>query len=305
MNIFKEPIHYNDPLLRIQVRSFTSMEICQHGWHFHPQVEIIAVRSGRMEIHTPAEVFHLRAGDVLILGSCQPHLDLRRQNEVVDYVVLQFEPEAFFDSNMLPYLYLFQEAMLPSIKLNTLFKENSELRQQFYSTVIELQQEHQQMQRGYELAINYLVKKCIFLLLRHDNKGLLGQSPSLSYSKLKPVYDYVEAHLSEKITAQQACRLVNFSYTYFLKYFKQIMGISFTDYVNHRRIKNAERLLLTEDLSVAQIAEQIGLPNISHFYKLFKRIHQCSPKSFKDTIIARANDTNGIVRMITTESHHN
>lgn len=140
MNIYKEPILYEDPLLRIQVLSFNSMKICQHGWHFHPQIEIIAVRSGTMEIHTPAEVYQLRAGDVQILGSSQPHLDLRKQNEVVDYVALQFELEAFFDSNMLQYLYLFQESMLPLVELNTLFKENLELRQQFYNTVIELQQ---------------------------------------------------------------------------------------------------------------------------------------------------------------------
>ncbi|NEW07322.1 AraC family transcriptional regulator [Paenibacillus sp. SYP-B3998] len=302
MELFKEPIFYNDPLLRIQVLSFHSMIICQHGWHFHPQLEIIAVRSGRLEIHTPAEVYHLRAGDVLILGSCQPHLDLRKQNEVVDYVVLHFEMEAFLDSNMLPFLYLFQESLLPLVRLNTLFRENSELRQQFYSTVIELQQEHEQMQRGYEMAINYLVKKCLFLLLRHDNEGLLEHNRSMNYAKLKLVFDYVEAHLSDKITVEQACLLVSFSYTYFLKYFKQTLGITFTDYVIHRRIKYAERLLLTEDLSIAQIAEQVGLPNISHFYKLFKRVHHCSPKSFKDTIIARANETiHGMGRMITTE----
>lgn len=301
MNLFKEPILYEDPLLRIQVLSFNSMEICQHGWHFHPQTEIIVVRSGAMEIHTPAEVYHLRAGDVLILGSNQPHLDLRKYNEVVDYVALQFELEAFFDSNMLPYLYLFQESMLPLVELNTLFKENLELRQQFYNTVIELQQEHLQRQRGYELAINYLVKKCIFLLLRHDKIGLLGASRSINDSNLKPVLDYVEAHLSDKISAEQACQLVNFSYTYFLKYFKQIMGISFIDYVIHRRIKYAERLLLTEDLSIAQIAEQVGLPNLSHFYKLFKRLHQCSPKSFKDTRRAPIYESTGMIPMITTE----
>ncbi|WP_261301410.1 AraC family transcriptional regulator [Paenibacillus andongensis] len=298
MNLYKEPILYEDPLLRIQVLSFNSMQICQHGWHFHPQTEIIAVRSGTMEIHTPAEVYHLRAGDVLVLGSNQPHLDLRKQNDFVDYVALQFELEAFFDSNMLPYLYLFQESMVPLVELNTLFKENLELRQQFYNTVIELQQEHQQRQRGYELAINYLVKKCIFLLLRHDKIGMLRPSRSINDSNVKPVLDYVEAHLSDKISAEQACQLVNFSYTYFLKYFKQIMSISFTDYVIHRRIKYAERLLLTEDLSIAQIAEQVGLPNLSHFYKLFKRLHQCSPKSFKDSMIAR---TTGMSSVNTTE----
>ncbi|CAH1201396.1 HTH-type transcriptional activator RhaS [Paenibacillus plantiphilus] len=291
MELHEEPILYNDPLLRIQVRSFHSTIICQHGWHFHPELEIIAVRSGTMEIHTPAEVYHLRAGDVLILGSCQPHLDLRKQNQVVDYVVIQFELEAFLDSNMLPFLYLFQESLLPLVKLNALFRDYSELRKQFYTTVIELQREHEQEQRGYEMAINYLVKKCLFLLIRHDTEGLLEHNRSMNYAKLKLVFDYVEAHLSDKITVEQACLLVNFSYTYFLKYFKQTLGITFTDYVIHRRIKYAERLLLTEDLSIAQIAEQVGLPNLSHFYKLFKRVHHCSPKSFKDTIIARANET--------------
>ncbi|MFC5529527.1 helix-turn-helix domain-containing protein [Cohnella yongneupensis] len=293
MELYKEPIVYNDPLLRIQVRSFHSAVICQHGWHSHPELEIIAVRSGTMEIHTADNVYHLRAGEVLILGSCQPHLDLRKQNQVVDYVVIQFELEAFLDSNMLPFLYLFQESVLPLVRLNSLSRDNSELRQQLYSTVIELQREHEQKHRGYEMAINYLVKKCLFLILRHDNEGLLEHNRSMNYAKLKIVFDYVKAHLSDKITAQQACLLANFSYTYFLKYFKQTLGITFTDYVIHRRIKYAERLLLTEDLSIAQIAEQVGLPNISHFYKLFKRVHHCSPKRFKYTIIARANETIG------------
>jgi AraC-like DNA-binding protein/quercetin dioxygenase-like cupin family protein len=291
MELFKEPILYNNPLLRIQLLSFHGTTICQHGWHFHPQLELIAVRSGRMEIHTPDKVYHLRAGDVLILGACQPHLDLRKPDQMVDYVVVHFELEAFLDSNMLPFMYLYQESLLPMVQLNSLFRDNPELQQQFYTTVMELQREHEQKQRGYEMAINYLIKKCLFLLLRHDNEGMLDHNRSMNYAKLKVVFDYVEAHLSDKITVEQACLLVNFSYTYFLKFFKQTLGITFTDYVIHRRIKYAERLLLTEDLSIVQIAEQVGLPNISHFYKLFKRVHHCSPKSFKDKITTRANET--------------
>lgn len=293
MELYKEPIIYNDPLLRIQVRSFHSTVICQHGWHSHPELEIIAVRSGTMEIHTADEVYHLRAGDVLILGSSQPHLDLRKPNQFVDYVVVQFELGAFLDSNMLPFLYMFQESVHPLVRINAWFRENSEFRQQFYSTVIELQREYEQRQRGYEMAVNYLVKKCLFLLLRHDDDEVLEHNRSMNYAKLKVVFDYVEANLSGKVTVEQASLLVNFSYTYFLKYFKQTTGMTFTDYVIHRRIKYAERLLLTEDLSIVQIAEQVGLPNLSHFYKLFKRVHHCSPKSYKDTITARANDHSG------------
>ncbi|WP_442951555.1 helix-turn-helix domain-containing protein [Paenibacillus sp. GYB004] len=49
---------------------------------------------------------------------------------------------------------------------------------------------------------------------------------------------------------------MNLSYSYFSKYFKRVMGLSFIEYVSIRRIKQAERLLLTMDGSIATIAEQ-------------------------------------------------
>jgi YesN/AraC family two-component response regulator len=60
-----------------------------------------------------------------------------------------------------------------------------------------------------------------------------------------------------------------------------VMGISFVDYVNYKRIKKAERLLLTGDLSIMEVSFEVGILNMAQFYKLFKRHNQCSPKEFK------------------------
>ncbi|MDG0808264.1 helix-turn-helix domain-containing protein [Cohnella rhizosphaerae] len=64
------------------------------------------------------------------------------------------------------------------------------------------------------------------------------------------------------------------------------MGISFTEYVNFRKIKTAEQLLLTRDLSVSEVGDRIGMPNMAHFYKMFKRFNHCSPKEFQRKMLA-------------------
>ncbi|MNY48019.1 HTH-type transcriptional activator Btr [compost metagenome] len=99
--------------------------------------------------------------------------------------------------------------------------------------------------------------------------------------RLKPVLDYVEAHLGDKIQVEEVSRIANVSYYYFVKYFKKVMGMSFLEYVNYKKIKKAERILLTKDVSVSQVAESIGMPNMAHFYKMFKKINQCSPNEYR------------------------
>ncbi|MNR56948.1 HTH-type transcriptional activator Btr [compost metagenome] len=77
------------------------------------------------------------------------------------------------------------------------------------------------------------------------------------------------------------CKLANMSYYYFVKFFKKAIGLSFTEYVNYRKIKWAERILLTKDLSIADVGERIGMPNMAHFYKTFKKYNDCSPKQYQ------------------------
>ena len=75
--------------------------------------------------------------------------------------------------------------------------------------------------------------------------------------------------------------MANVSYHYFVKLFRKTMGLSFLEYVNYKKIKRAERILLTKDLSIAQVGEEIGMTNMAHFYKMFKKHNQCSPNEYR------------------------
>ena len=99
--------------------------------------------------------------------------------------------------------------------------------------------------------------------------------------RLKPVLDYIDANIEHKIQVEDASRVVNVSYYYFVKYFKKVLGMSFLEYVNFKKIKMAERYLLTKDMSIAEVGEAIGMPNMAHFYKLFKKFNDCSPNEYR------------------------
>ena len=124
-----------------------------------------------------------------------------------------------------------------------------------------------------------LVKQLMLLILR-SNPEMQALDQNRPSAALRNVIDYVEKHLSEKIDMLEISKMANMSYHHFSKYFKKVMGLSFVEYVNMRRIKRAENLLLSESVNVSEIARKVGMTNMTRFYELFKHYNQCSPKEF-------------------------
>ncbi|MGG1312087.1 MULTISPECIES: AraC family transcriptional regulator [Cohnella] len=280
MNYHQEKIQYENPLLSIKVWQARRNSEFTINWHYHPECEILMIQRGRLDVEVENELFTLHSGDVVVMGSSQLHRD-RSYPGLLEYIVLQFDLRTFFDKSTISYLQYFNETKVPLSAMNYIFRENPKARKELAECVLQINEEAQRKENGYELAVNLLIKKILLILIRNDTKGLLADQDRVERIRLKPVLDYVDRNIGERITVEDACRLVNMSYYYFVKYFKRTMGLSFTEYVNFRKIKHAEQLLLTRDLSVSEVGDLTGMPNMAHFYKMFRRFNQCSPKEFQ------------------------
>lgn len=286
MQARQEKIEYENPLLSIKVwQAIRSADII-YTWHHHPECELLLVQSGRLDVEVNGETHVMGEGDVVVLGSSQLHRDRSYGDSHVHYLVLQFDLQAFFDQSTISYLQYFNETKIPLSAMNYLFKENADARREAAACILEIYEEARRKEAGYELAVNLLIKKILLVMIRHDKMGLLAGQDRVERIRLKPVLDYVESGITGRVTVEDACRLANMSYYYFVKFFKKSMGISFTEYVNFRKIKTAEQLLLTRDLSVSEVGDRIGMPNMAHFYKMFKRFNHCSPKEFQRKMLA-------------------
>lgn len=68
--------------------------------------------------------------------------------------------------------------------------------------------------------------------------------------------------------------------------FKEIVGITFKEYLLLFRISEAKKMLITTDLSVYDIAERVGYVNVNNFIKIFKEREQQTPLKYRKQFIA-------------------
>lgn len=99
--------------------------------------------------------------------------------------------------------------------------------------------------------------------------------------RLKPLFEHIRRRFANKLSLSDAARMVHMSLPQFMKTFKKVAGTTLVSYVNHVRLSTAARLLNETDLTIAEIANEVGFSDQSYFDKQFKRAFGCSPKQFR------------------------
>jgi AraC-like DNA-binding protein len=98
---------------------------------------------------------------------------------------------------------------------------------------------------------------------------------------MKTVLKYVENNYADKITIAEIAKLVNFSESHFMRYFKETIGTSFIDYLKDYRLTMAARLLKSSDSQILNIAIDVGFDNLSYFNRSFKAKYGVTPRQYR------------------------
>jgi AraC-like DNA-binding protein/mannose-6-phosphate isomerase-like protein (cupin superfamily) len=253
-------------------------------WHYHKEVEFILILKGAMTVYLPEEQFPLQQGDVAIFGPSEPHTTQVQSPELLSYLVFQLDLQKHLDQSTVSNMRYFSDVLRPLSRLNYILRENDSARDQIAQLIKSIYKEKEHQEKGYELAVSAMIKNIFLLLVRNDSQSILHYNHDPLLERIQPALHYIDQHLSDRMLIEEVMKQVNLSYYYFIKVFKKAVGMSFTDYVNFKRIKKAEQLLLTEDRSIAEVAELVGISNLGHFYEMFRRFNSCSPKQFKDRL---------------------
>ena len=84
--------------------------------------------------------------------------------------------------------------------------------------------------------------------------------------------EYIDAHLTEKLTLNQVAEYIALSPNYFSSLWKKELKIGFVDYIAEKRIEKAVELFRTTDLRTHEVAEKTGFVDDSYFSKTFKKV---------------------------------
>ncbi len=96
--------------------------------------------------------------------------------------------------------------------------------------------------------------------------------------------NYINDHFKEKISLDEMSELEGLRKTSFAQSFKQISGMTFLEATTIVRLKYAQYLLATTDLTNADISKQSGFSDMKYFYRDFQKLFAKTPSEFKSEI---------------------
>lgn len=97
---------------------------------------------------------------------------------------------------------------------------------------------------------------------------------------------WILENLKDNITIEKIAGHVYMNPTYFCECFKTETGETVLDFVTRSRISKARELILTTNLKVYEISEQVGYADTKYFSKLFKKYYGELPSKYKDKLKA-------------------
>lgn len=99
--------------------------------------------------------------------------------------------------------------------------------------------------------------------------------------KLRRAIDFIDAHLEDDVSLGRLAAEVRISPYHFARLFKQSTGQTPHNYLTARRIERAKQLLANTELSLVEIASDIGYSSQAHFTTIFRRMVGTTPGAFK------------------------
>lgn len=109
-----------------------------------------------------------------------------------------------------------------------------------------------------------------------------------NYSLLtSKIITYVDTDLCADLSLKTLSKRLSVNASYLSTLFSKEMGMPLTEFVNHRRIEHAQKLLLTTDMPIKSVALKCGLSDVYYFSRLFKRITGTTPKVYRETATYR------------------
>lgn len=276
-------------LIKVNVPQKSSFSINRYSysdqfpgiWHFHDEYELTLIEKSNGSRMVGDHIERFKVGDLVLIGKSLPHTwrnDDEKTSDTSDALVIHFLEDflgdSFFD---LPEMYKIKRLLERSkrgLKVSeSLTPKIARLMKQIEGAV------------GAERVLQLLhILKLLSESTQLEELCSEGFTNSINYTdadRLKRVYEYIMNNFQEDVSLSKAASVAHMSPTAFSRYFKGRTRKSYTQFVIEMKIGYACKLLINEEMSVAEVCYRSGFQNLSNFNQQFKSITNLTPKKYQ------------------------
>ncbi len=246
--------------------------------HWHDDLEFISVLSGNMDYNVNGEILHLQAGQGIIVNARQLHYGFSSEHkECVFYCVL-LHPMLLCTSQQIDHDFvspLLSDNSLPYILLD----HQTEWQGAILSDIEAMYLCHEK--KNAPLYIQNAFYHIWILLTENAVKVRKMKKQDRNLSVLKDMLSFIQKNYGGKVTLDDIAAAGNVSKSTCLVIFKKYLQDTPTNYLIGYRLKQAIKLLKADDLTVTEIAFEVGFGGVSYFAETFRKNYGYSPSEYK------------------------
>ena len=285
----QEKVQHGDTMLPfVQYVSMLPKDFTSFSMHWHKEVEIIYVESGRCQLLVDLESYELRRGDIVVINPSSLHAFQQYQEEDAGFLSWLFDMKMLAggstDACQIKYFAPFIEG---KFAYPPVIRDDCPVYSQLRDILLQIHQICDLPGEAHELNLKWKLMRFFYLFFRDVCQRKQVAEDNGALQNIKIVIDYIQENFQQDISVKEVADLLHFSETYFMRFFKKYTGKTCIDYINEYRLERAAELLRSSDLSITEIAMQVGIHNISYFNRIFKKKIQLTPGQYRKESIQR------------------
>lgn len=246
--------------------------------HFHEDVELLSVKSGRMAYSVNGKIIELNAGDTIFVNANQIHYSLALEDEMARYVISVINPSILKTSvamEMQAVMPILSNPNLPYIKFWHEY-ENSKAIYEIMLTLPDVRQDAFQVTKRFFSIWEIIMRQ-------GQSYGFIGNDidVDIHMQSFKKMMYFIQKEYQNKVTLEMIAASGGVSKSLCNKLFKKYVDVSPINYLLELRIKKVTEYLRTTSYSLTEIAELCGFNGASYMAEMFKKLVGKSPLNYR------------------------
>lgn len=270
-----------NPEYSFSVRKDTGAQVYSM-WHHHPEIELFLIRGGKgLQIVGDKTSTITESCHMIITGSYLPHTLVYNNGSSgreVEAIVVHFNPQ------------MFGQVFLDMPEMN-------QIKELLEKTTFGLEIKGATLERMEKMMFelyeaDYATRLILLLRLLHTiarekeydviaSTGFAGDFSKRDNSRINKIYQFTFDNFQRGITIDEIASQLHLSKESFCRYFKLKTGKTYIEFLMEVRIGHACKLLMENEMNVAEVCFACGYNNASNFHHQFKAIKGKPPFQYQ------------------------
>ncbi|MGL5635946.1 MAG: helix-turn-helix domain-containing protein [Bacteroidales bacterium] len=251
-------------------------------YHHHKAIQIVLIEKGNAGFVVNNVLYEVDSNSVIVLGSELPHGIVHVSDDIEATLIhIAFQP--LYSWLSLPNLAREKEYIHDACHgfLYSSFTLNEEI--SVLSDALISANGFEQISIVFQLLNKlYLHPSPQKLLLNYEKHSFM--SDTKCQNEVERIYRYLYAYYDKEFSLVKLAELVHVNPTSLCRSFKRKTGFTLFETLHKLRIEKACQLLISTDLTVAQIAFEVGFNSYSAFNNSFRKIKGITPMVYRQQI---------------------